>query len=131
MATDDYGTLTRDDSRVVCGGSRRRWACESVASPAMVNEPRNLFKPVYDAFARESPPTLMMRIVTERAFSAPALDDLLTRTAERPYAREVLFSSLVELTVLVVTGARPSVHRAWQRSKDTIGATVRAVYSKL
>lgn len=97
----------------------------------MVDDDDNLFKPVYEAFARESPPTLMMRIVTERAFAAPAIDDLFARTAEVQYTREILFSSVVGLMVLVVTGARPSVHRAWQRDKERVGTSVKALYDKL
>lgn len=90
-----------------------------------------LFKPVYDAFARDSTPTLLMRIVTERAFSAGALDALFERTAVRQRQQEILFSSMVGLMVLLVTGARSSVHRAWQRDKDSIGTSVRALYDKL
>lgn len=97
----------------------------------MVDEPHNLFKPVYEAFARESPSTLIMRIVTERAFAAPAIDALFEATAERQYTRDVLFSSMVGLMVLVVTGARSSVHRAWQRDKEAVGTSVKALYTKL
>lgn len=92
---------------------------------------RNLFKQVYERFAQESTPTLMLRIITERAFSAAEIDALFQRTALRQYEREILFSAVVELMVLVVTGARPSVHRAWQRGKEAIGASFKALYDKL
>lgn len=92
---------------------------------------RNLFKQVYEGFARDSTPTLMMRIITERAFSAAEIDALFRRTALRQYEREILFSAVVELMGLVVVGARPSVHRAWQRNKAAIGASFKALYAKL
>jgi hypothetical protein len=97
----------------------------------MVEETDNLFKSIYEAFARESTPTLMLRILTERAFSAAEIDALFRRTAVQQYEREILFSTAVELMVLVVTGARTSVHRAWQRDKDRVGTSIKALYDKL
>lgn len=96
-----------------------------------MDAPDALFKQVYEAFARDSTPTLMLRLVTERALAAGPLDALFEDAAVRQRQEEVLFSTQVALMMLVVTGARPSVHRAWQRDKDLVGTSVRALYDKL
>jgi len=97
----------------------------------MVNEERGLFKQVYAAYARNSVGTLMMRIVTERAFSAKAIDAVHARVAERQTTREIVFSAMVEIMLLVVMGTRASAHAAWQKNKDLVGASVQALYEKL
>jgi hypothetical protein len=60
--------------------------------------------PVFERFLNESPISVMSRATIEHAFSAPALDALFERTAERGYTRELLFSTTVDLMSLVVCG---------------------------
>ena len=88
------------------------------------------FSKVFEAFGRESTPCVMARAILERAFSAPALNDLFERTAVCGYQRDLLFSSIVDLMVLVACRIRPSVHAAYQRMPE-IEVTVKAVYDKL
>jgi hypothetical protein len=97
----------------------------------MIDQERALFKAVYDRFADRSTVTLMARIIHERAFSAKAIDALFERESERQYTREILFSSLVEVMMLVVLGEHPSVFSAWKKNKHVITTSVQALYDKL
>lgn len=97
----------------------------------MIDEDRALFKAVYDRFADRSTVTLMTRIIHERAFSAKAIDALFERESERQYTREILFSAMVEVMMLVVLGEEPSVHAAWKKNKHVITTSVQALYDKL
>src|SRR4029453_10344070 len=62
---------------------------------------------------------------------AQSIDALFARTAERQYARDLLFSSLVQLMSEVVLGVHPTVHAAYQANKAAIGVSTTALYNKL
>src|SRR4051794_40208176 len=70
--------------------------------------------PVFERFLNESPISVMSRATIEHALSAPALDALFERTAERGYTRELLFSTTVDLMSLVVCGTVPHVQSAYK-----------------
>ena len=67
----------------------------------------------------------------ERAFSASELDELFDQTAERQYTRELLFSELVYLLLLVVCSVHPSVSAAYKVMAARLGVTKKSVYNKL
>jgi IS4 transposase len=90
-----------------------------------------LLGPIFERFCEHSPVSVMARGAVEYALAAGPLDALFDRCAERQYTREVLFSSLVDLIGLVVTGIRKSVHAAYQASPEQLGASLTAVYNKL
>ncbi len=90
-----------------------------------------LLGPIFERFCEQSPVSVMARGVMEYALASGPLDALFDRCAERQYTRDVLFSSLVDLMALVVTGIRKSVHAAYQASPEQLGATLTAVYNKL
>jgi IS4 transposase len=85
----------------------------------------------FDAFVEQSPVSVMVRAVLERAFDASRLDALYDKTAERGYTRELLFSTVVRLMSEVVLGVSPSVHAAYQDASEPLGVSIAAVYDKL
>lgn len=56
----------------------------------------------------------MIRALMERIFCAEKLDELFESNAEKQYTRELLFSSVVGLMSLVVSGIHPSVNAAYK-----------------
>ncbi|MCX5728097.1 MAG: transposase [Nitrospirae bacterium] len=85
----------------------------------------------FEAFVEQSPVSVMVRGVLERAFDAGRLDALFEKTAERGYTRELLFSTVVRLMSEVVLGVSPSVHAAYQDASQSPGVSIAAVYDKL
>lgn len=90
-----------------------------------------LLGPLFDRFADDSPVSVMVRGSVEYALTATALDELFARRAERQYTRALLFSSVVDLMALVVTGVRKSVHAAYQATAPEVAVSLTAVYHKL
>jgi hypothetical protein len=56
---------------------------------------------------------------------------LFTATAERQYTHQLLFSTLVDLTSLVVCRIHPSPHAAYQADPAQVGVSLKALYGKL
>ncbi len=87
---------------------------------------------VFDRFVKESPVTVITRGVLERRLSPARLDEWFERTAEKPYTRELLFSTAVDLLMPVVCGVRKSVNVAYQAAGSAaVGVSVPSVYNKL
>jgi len=87
--------------------------------------------PMVSRFVQGSALPVMVRATMENAFAAETLDALFEETAERQYTRELLFSDLVNLMVSVVSGARTSLHAAYQETLDQLHVSVASVYNKL
>lgn len=85
----------------------------------------------FETFVEQSPVSVMVRGVLERAFEANRLNALFEKTAEKGYTRELLFSTLVQLMSEVVLGVSPSVHAAYQDASEPLKVSVTAVYDKL
>jgi len=90
-----------------------------------------LFGNIFDRFATNTPVTVMLRGVLERALAPEALDQLFAQTAEAQYTRELLFSTTVELVATVACRIQPSLHAAYQEQKTQVGVSVKALYDKL
>src|SRR5439155_11745588 len=52
---------------------------------------------VFERFVEKSPISVMVRATLERALGADRLDLWYERTAEKPYTRELLFSTVYDL----------------------------------
>jgi hypothetical protein len=87
--------------------------------------------PVFEQFVSASPLSVMSRATIEYALSAPLLDGLFERTAERGYTKELLFSTTVDLMSLVVCGRVPHVQSAYTRISERLPVTLKSVYEKL
>ena len=86
---------------------------------------------IFEQFVEASPLSVMVRALMERIFSADKLDELFEETAEKQYTRELLFSSVVGLMSLVVSGIHPSVNAAYKALEKQIGVSKPALYGKL
>lgn len=90
-----------------------------------------LLNSVFEAFVRQRPYCVMVRGALERMLSAERLDALFQRLATRQYERELLFSSLVEVTGRVVMQVDSSVLVAYRALRDELGVSDEALYQKL
>lgn len=86
---------------------------------------------VFKKFVEKSPVSVMSRGVMERVLNPEQLDRWFENTAEDQYTRDLLFSSTFDIMSQVVCGSRPSVHAAYQATKEEIGVSITSVYNKL
>lgn len=86
---------------------------------------------IFERFVEESPLTVMMRVLLEKALAPKALDELFEQTAQVQYTRELLFSQLVELMCLVTCGIQPSVNAAYREHSEKLNVSRTALYNKL
>lgn len=86
---------------------------------------------VFDRLTHGAPVTVVARAAMENALSTDALEKLFGTVAKEQYTRQLLFSTVVKLMLLVVCRVRGAVHAAYQKMKSEIPATVQAVYEKL
>jgi len=86
---------------------------------------------IFEQFVEASPVSVMVRATMERIFSDKNLNELFEETAEKQYTRELLFSSVVGLMSLVVSGIHPSVNAAYKALEKQIGVSKPALYGKL
>ncbi|SFN04152.1 IS4 family transposase, partial [Methylobacterium pseudosasicola] len=72
----------------------------------------------------------MARTLLEQAFPAAWLDAVFAAHRQRQYERALLFSTIVELMMLVAVGLRPSLHAA-ARQAEPLPVSLPALYDKL
>ncbi len=86
---------------------------------------------IFSQFIEATPVTVMVRGIMERIFEPSALDELFKTHAVKQYTRELLFSNLVSLMSLVVSGIHPSVSAAYKALEKDLGVSRPALYGKL
>ena len=86
---------------------------------------------IFSQFVEATPITVMVRGIMERIFQPTALDELFESHATRQYTRELLFSNVVSLMSLVVSGIHPSVSAAHKALEKDMGVSRPALYGKL
>src|SRR6266513_1468903 len=86
---------------------------------------------IFERFANGSPITVMLRGTLEYALRPELLDQLFLETARQQYTHKLLFSTLVELTSLVVCRVHASHHAAYQVDPAKVGVSIKALYDKL
>jgi hypothetical protein len=69
----------------------------------------------------------MARGMMERVLNPEQLDQWFDKTAQEQYTKDLLFSSVFDIMIQVVSGSRPTVHAAHQASKEEIGVSVASV----
>ena len=72
----------------------------------------------------------MARLALEHALPAGWVDDVFEAHRQRQYARELLFSTVVELTTLVSLGLHPSLHAA-ARQMPSLPVSLTSLYDKV
>jgi IS4 transposase len=90
-----------------------------------------IFKEVFELFIADSPVSVMARAALENVFAPAKVDAVFSRAADKQYTRELLFSGVVDVMGLVVCRIQPSVHAAYQKKKEALAVTAKALYDKL
>lgn len=86
---------------------------------------------IFSQFVEATPVTVMVRGIMERVFEPTALDKLFETYTVKQYTRELLFSNVVTLMSLVVSGIHPSVSAAYKALEKDLGVSRPALYGKL
>jgi IS4 transposase len=90
-----------------------------------------VFSKLFERFAESCPACVMHRALLENVFAPEAVDELFRRVAVAQYERELLFSTLVELTGQVVCRISATVHAAYVQQRERMVVSLRALYDKL
>src|SRR5712672_1918753 len=90
-----------------------------------------VFNDVFERFVEGAPACVMHRALMENIFVPDKLDELFRNAAEFQYERELLFSSLVNLTSQVVCRISKTVRAAYLDQRQQITVSLQAVYDKL
>jgi IS4 transposase len=86
---------------------------------------------IFERFLEHSPVCVMQRAMMENVFAPAKLNAIFHAAAVAQYERELLFSTLVDVTSLVVCRITRSIHAAYIRLRDRIPVSVKALYDKL
>lgn len=73
----------------------------------------------------------MAYLALDRALPASWIDEVFQAHRQRQYPRELLFSSVVELMLLVTLGLRPSLHAAARKMAQRLPVSLAALYAKV
>ena len=90
-----------------------------------------LLAPILQRFAEQFPIPTMARAVLERCLNPRQLDAWFETVAGAQYTRSLLFSTLFQLMLQVVSRQQPSIHAAYQAAPVPITVSVKSVYNKL
>jgi IS4 transposase len=85
---------------------------------------------VLERFEEQAPASVMARLTLEHALPAAWVDTVFEEHRERQYARELLFSTVVDLVMLASLGLRPSLHAA-ARQMGALPVSLAALYDKV
>ncbi len=91
----------------------------------------SLLSPILQRFAEHFPIPTMARAVLERCLNPQQLDAWFETVAGGQYTRTLLFSTLFQLMMQVVSRQQPSIHAAYQAAPVPIAVSVKSVYNKL
>jgi hypothetical protein len=86
---------------------------------------------ILDRFALKSPLPASLRLAFEQMFEPAAIDAIFEAHREEQYLRQILFSTVVHVMFEVVSRRVASVNAAAQARKDTLGASITALYEKI
>lgn len=90
-----------------------------------------VFSDLFQRFVEGAPACVMHRALMENIFAPEKLDAVFHQAAVNQYERELLFSTLVDLTSQVVCRASASVREAFLTQRQQIAVSLTAVYDKL
>ena len=86
---------------------------------------------VFERFVEKSPISVMVRAALERVLRADRLDLWYERTAQKPYTRDLVFSSVYDVMNHVVFCVQPSVRAAYQAQHDDVATSLVSVSNTL
>ena len=85
---------------------------------------------VIERFEKYAPTSLMARTALEHALPAGWIDEVFEQHRQWQYTRELLFSTVVRLMMLVALGLRSSLHAAAREAED-LTVSLPALYDKV
>jgi hypothetical protein len=83
-----------------------------------------------DLFCEKMPISSMLRGLLERRLSPDRLNEIFEENSRDQYTRNLLFSTVCHLPLHVVLRVHPSVHAAYQKSKENIPVSIAALCDK-
>jgi IS4 transposase len=86
---------------------------------------------VFEKMEADQPLPLMVWNLLEQALPAQAIDVLFEQSAVKQYTRKLLYSDIVALMSLVVTGVSTSLHAAFKKRMHDQEISLAALYGKL
>jgi IS4 transposase len=90
-----------------------------------------VWQAVLERFEQQAPSSVMTRLALEQALPASWIDEVFQTHRQRQYPRELLFSTVVELMLLVSLGLRPSLHAAVRKFDKQLPVSLSALYQKV
>ena len=90
-----------------------------------------MLNPIFAKFIEKSPISVMARGVMEHVLNPQQLDEWFENTAEKQYTRKLLFSTVFDIMVQVVSNTYANVHTAYQSSIEDIVVSATSLYNKL
>jgi len=90
-----------------------------------------VFKELLQRFLLAAPACVMHRALLENFLSPAKLNAVFKQTAKIQYERELLFSTVVDLTSQVVCRLSPSTRQAYLAQRERITVSLQAIYDKL
>ena len=89
-----------------------------------------MWRAVLERFEQHAPVSVMARLALDEALPAGWVDEVFEQHRQRQYARELLFSTVVDLMTLVALGLRPSLHAA-ARAMPELPVSLASLYDKV
>ena len=90
-----------------------------------------MFEPLFERFTEGTPLSVMTRLLLENTLQPKPLDDLFERTAQKQYHRELLFSTVVQVMILVACRFYKSPRAVHTEHRDWFPVTLKCFYEKL
>jgi hypothetical protein len=89
-----------------------------------------VFNALFQRFVESAPACVMYRALMENIFAPKQLDGLFRNVAQFQYERELLFSTVVELTSQVVCRLSKNTQTAYMDQRERISVSLQAFYGK-
>jgi len=86
---------------------------------------------VLERFETKTAITVMAHVALMQALSPQWMEEVFEQNSDSQYTRELMFSTVVGLMMLVSLGLSPSVHAAAKRIEEELGVSLRSVYNKI
>ena len=96
----------------------------------MIQE-QEIWQEIIERFEQQTPGAVMAHLALDRALPLNWIDEVFQAHRQRQYPRELLFSSVVELMLLVTLGLRPSLHAAARTMAQRLPVSLAALYAKV
>lgn len=90
-----------------------------------------IWQEAIERFEQQAPGAVMAHLALDRALPANWIDEVFQTHRQRQYPRELLFSSVVELMLLVTLGLRPSLHVAARKMAERLRVSLAALYAQV